>query len=61
MLMFVIPAFQMFFRPGEDWDSTLVYAHMGLPLLLLIFAAVLLKRFTNALQTAETFAVVQQK
>lgn len=54
ILLFVVNAFQMFFSTGEAWDSTLVFAHLGLPVLLLIFAAVLLKRFTNALQTAET-------
>lgn len=54
IMLFIVNAFQMFFSTGEAWDSSLVFAHLGLPVLLLIFAAVLLKRFTNALQTAET-------
>lgn len=54
IVLFVINAFQMFFSTGEGWDETLVFAHFGLPVLLLIFAAVLLRRFTDALHTAET-------
>ncbi len=54
IVLFVINAFQMFFSTGVAWDSTLVFAHFGLPVLLMIFAAVLLRRFTDALHTAET-------
>ena len=53
MLLFVINAFQMFFRSSEDLDITMVFASMGMPLLLLIFATVLLKGFTDAMQTIE--------
>jgi len=53
ILLFVVNAFQMFFSTGEGWDNTLGFAHLGLPVLLFIFAAVLPKRFTNAMQTAE--------
>lgn len=52
--LFILNAFQMFFSTGEAWDETLVFAHFGLPVLLLIFAAILLRRFTDALHTAET-------
>ncbi|MDO8907589.1 MAG: 7TM diverse intracellular signaling domain-containing protein [Pseudohongiella sp.] len=52
--LFIFNAFQMFFSTGEAWDGTLVFAHFGLPVLLMIFAAVLLRRFTDALNTAET-------
>ena len=51
--LFIFNAFQMFFSTGEAWDETLVFAHFGLPVLLMIFAAVLLRRFTDALSTAE--------
>jgi signal transduction histidine kinase len=52
--LFLINAFQMFFSNGEAWDETLMFAHFGLPVLLLIFSVVLLRRFTEALDTAET-------
>ena len=54
IVLFLLNAFYMFFSTGEAWDETLVFAHFGLPVLLLIFAAVLLRRFTDALNTAET-------
>lgn len=54
IMLFVLNAFHMFFSGAEAWDETLVFAHFGLPLLLLIFTAVLLRRFTDALNTAET-------
>lgn len=51
--LFSYSAFQMFFNNAERWDGALVYAHFGIPLLLLVFSAVLLRRFTNALAFAE--------
>lgn len=54
IVLFLVNAFQMFFEGGSGWDGTLVYAHFGIPVLLLIFAAVLLHRFTQALTIAES-------
>lgn len=54
ILLFAANAFQMFFNPRQGWDQSLVYAYLGIPILLLIFAGILLKRFTDALTTAET-------
>ncbi|MEX2333482.1 MAG: hypothetical protein WD600_04435, partial [Pseudohongiella sp.] len=54
MILFAYSAFQMLFDNAERWDSALSYAHFGIPVLLLVFSAVLLKRFTDALSVAET-------
>ncbi|MBC53236.1 MAG: hypothetical protein CMQ34_05300 [Gammaproteobacteria bacterium] len=54
MALFSYSAFQMFFDNAQRWDSALTYAHFGIPVLLLVFSAVLLKRFTDALSEAET-------
>ncbi|WP_058022613.1 sensor histidine kinase [Pseudohongiella spirulinae] len=52
--LFLLNASQMFFNQNDGWDGTLVYSHFGIPVLLLIFAAVLLRRFTQALSISET-------
>lgn len=52
--LFLLNASQMFFNQNDGWDGTLVYSHFGIPVLLLIFAAVLLRRFTQALSVSET-------
>lgn len=52
--LFLLNASQMFFNQNDGWDGTLVYSHLGIPVLLLIFAAVLLRRFTQALSVSET-------
>lgn len=54
VILFGINAFQMFFGDGSGWDRTLNFGHFGIPVLLLVFAWVLLRRFTRALDTAET-------
>jgi signal transduction histidine kinase len=54
IVLFATNAFQMFFNPRQGWDQSLVYAYLGIPILLLIFAGILLKRFTDALNTSET-------
>lgn len=54
IVLFSYSAFQMFFDNAQRWDSALAYAHFGIPVLLLVFSAVLLKRFTDALSEAET-------
>lgn len=54
VLLFGLNAYQMFFGDGSGWDRTLNFGHFGIPLLLLVFAWVLLKRFSQALETAET-------
>lgn len=54
ILLFSYSAFQMLANNAQRWDSTLSYAHFGIPVLLLVFSAVLLKRFTDALSVAET-------
>jgi signal transduction histidine kinase len=54
IVLFIFNAFQMFFDNGSGWDGTLVYAHFGIPVLLFVFAAALLRRFTQALATAES-------
>lgn len=53
IVLFSTNAFQMFFNPRDGWDQSLVYAYLGIPILLLIFAGILLKRFTDALNIAE--------
>lgn len=54
IVLFSYSAFQMFSNNAQRWDSTLSYAHVGMPVLLLVFSSVLLKRFTDALTVAET-------
>ena len=54
IVLFLANASQMFFNQNDGWDGTLVYSHLGIPVLLLIFAAVLLRRFTQALTVSET-------
>lgn len=54
VLLFGLNAYEMFFGDGSGWDRTLNFGHFGIPLLLLVFAWVLLRRFTQALDTAET-------
>lgn len=54
VILFGLNAYQMFFGNGSGWDRTLNYGHFGIPLLLLVFAWVLLRRFSQALDTAET-------
>ncbi len=53
VVLFALNAFQMFFGDGSGWDRTLNFGHFGIPVLLLVFAWVLLRRFSQALDTAE--------
>lgn len=54
VILFGLNAYQMFFGSDAGWDRTLNVGHFGIPLLLLVFAWVLLRRFSQALDTAET-------
>lgn len=54
VILFGLNAYQMFFDNGSGWDRTLNFGHFGIPVLLLVFAWVLLRRFSQALNTAET-------
>jgi len=54
LVLFLVNTYLMFFSFRDAWDESLMFAHFGLPVLMLIFAAVLLRRFSDALNTAET-------
>lgn len=54
IFLFIVNAFLMFFDNAEAWNRTLSFAYLGIPALLLVFTGVLLRRFTQALATAES-------